>query len=385
MNGWEVFPRDPDTLKRQGEVEFRKLDLNMTWLGGSAFVLRCHHDDAALLPVGGGVIVALDGVTVVSGEVTERTRTVTASDDEVVIAGIDDTARLGRHIVYPDPSLPADDDLQPGYGVRTGDAETVIGGYVEDNAGPSALDTETPSRRIPGLVVAASQARGETVTGRGRWNNLLEFCATLAERGEIGFRAVQKLGESPAITFEAVIPAQRAGARLDIDGLHGSGALKGWTYSVRAPQANVAIAGGRGELADRLIRQDTVDDGFGRIETWLDRNNAGEDGDLAGQTAALDDEIADALLEGQAAVDLDLEPFDTDAVRWGRDYNLGDWVRVRVEGEWQWRQVRGLEIRVDVSGSQVGPKLGDPSRSQLVRLFSRLDGLERKVAEKGRA
>lgn len=393
--GWEVFTRDGG-LNRTGQVEFRRLTVNLRWLTDSRFIIDCHRDEAGLLPAGGGVIIARDGETVLSGLVTERSRDRDADDDTVTLAGIDDTGRLGWRLIYPDPGLPADDDGQPDYDRRTGPAEDVIVGFVDGNAGPSALNTGGEDRRLAGLTVSASAGRGTSVTGEGRWGNLLEFAATLAERGGVGFRAIQHLGVAPAIAFEVVVPQERPGARLDIDGLHGSGALKSWSYRTAIPSTTWTVAGGRGDLADRLVRQAASEDVdvWGRIETWLDRNNDGDevrpDDDPAVQAAALQSQLdaldaamGDALRDGQAAVDLDLEPVDTDAVRWRRDYDLGDWIRVRVDGAWMWRQVRGLEVVVDVNGEQVGPKLGDPSRGQVLRLLARLGEVERQVAERG--
>ena len=381
---WHVYTRD-DNLARAGMLEFDRLTVNLRWLSGSAFELVGHTDELGHVDVGTGLLAVRDGTTVLSGVVATKERDRQGDDDRTVLTGIDDLARINHRIVYPDPTLPADDDLQPGYDVRTGPAEDVIAAYVEANAGPSALDDGTEDRRIPGLTVATTQGRGDTVTGRGRWQPTVDYMATMAERGGVGFKAVQQLGTS-TISFEVVVPEQRPGVRFDVDGLHGTGALSRFGYSTAIPQVTWAIAGGRGELENRLVRQQSQDaDVWGRIERFLDQNNAGDDGDLASQQDDLDAALADALREGAAPVDLTLEAVDTAAARWPDDFLLGDRVRVKIEGQWMWRQVVGLTVGWSADGETVTPRLGDASRQAVIRLLGRIGELERKVAERGRA
>lgn len=379
---WEVYLRDAD-LARTGMLEFRQLTTNLRFLRGSRFEIVCHEDEAGDIVRGDELLIVRNGETVISGKVTGKGRDRDGADDEITLLGVDDLERVGWRIIYPDPTITAD-GAQPAYDVRTGDAETVIRDYIRLNAGPDALNTATEDRRIPGLALATNSNLGDSVTGRGRWQPLVDYCATLAERGGVGFRARQQLGTSE-ITFEVYEPTDRPGVRFDIDAVRASGSLKGYSYELTIPEVTHAIAGGRGELEARTIRQDSDGvDTWGRIERWLDQNNAGDEDDPGSQADELDAAIADALRDGAAAVDVDLEPVDTEAVRWGRDYDLGDRVKVRIDGQTVWRQVREIEVTVDAQGERAGPKLGDASRRRMLRLLRRLGELERKTEQRGR-
>lgn len=381
---WQVYRRNAE-LKRTGMLEFEQLIVNLRWLRGSRFTIDGHLDDLGAVTAGDGLIITRNGETVLSGIVTPKKRTRDGDEDTVTVAGVDDLERINWRLIYPDPTLPADSDAQPGYDTLTGAAEDVLAAYVEANAGASALNDGVEDRRIPGLVVAAPTGRGDVVTGRGRWQPLVEYAATLAERGGVGFRAMQQLGTS-TITFEATVPVERPGVRFDIDGLRGTGALEGFDYSIGVPEVTWAIAGGRGQLGDRLVRQDSQDVGrWGRIERFLDQNNAGDEADIADQQATLDDEIGDALRKGQATATLNLSAVDTAAARWGDDYQLGDWVRVRVDDAWMWRQVRELEVTVDANGEQVAPSLGDAASPGRVPWLRRISELEQRISERGRS
>lgn len=387
---WTVYRRSAD-LTRVGLLEFETCEVALKWTVGSRFIITCHQDEAGDIGVGDGLILARNGQTVISGIVSHKVRERDGDAETVTLAGMDDTARLAGRIVYPSPDVVADGD-QGDRDLRSGPAETVIGQYVNVNAGPGALEP----RRIPGLTVAASGGRGEEVDGFGRWDPLLEFIANLADRGDIGYRAVQKLGVAPTIVFEAVVPAERHEARFDLDGLSGSGALEGWGYELTLPAATVAIAGGRGELADRHIEQGvnaSEVSAWGWWETWLDRRNAGRDPETAEDpveameemVAELEADIDDALREGRSQVELDFDAVDTPGCAWGYQYELGDRVRVKFAGTWMWRQVREIDITVGPDGETVSPKLGGLSRRKARRLLARLGELERRMQRMGRS
>lgn len=377
---WEIYRRDNQTLARLGVVPFVQVQAGLRWCAPSRAVIDTASRDAADVELGSGIIVARDGQTVLSGVVAELVRTVEGDEDRTEIVVVDELGRIAARQVYPDPSASAD-GVQGARDIRTGPAGDVILQYIDLNAGPGAL----PDRRIDGLTVATGTGQGATVTGRGRWNPLVQFCRTIADRGGVGFRAVQELGVAASITVDVVVPVDRWEARFDVDGLAGSGALAGWQSRKVLPSVTVAIAGGRGDLDARLVRvgEDAVAE-WGRWETWLDRNNAGEDGDLTSQQNELDDEIDDALREGAVQADLDLSLGDSPALRWRTHYDLGDRVRVLLDGVWEWRQVRGIDVTVSSDGERVAPLLGDAARTGSIRFLDRLDALEQQVDERGR-
>lgn len=224
------------------------------------------------------------------------------------------------------------------------------------------------------------------ITGRGRWHNLLEYLRTLGDRvhDPVGVRLVQRLGFAPTIRVELYQPRDRAEARFDLDGMRGSGALRGFEFNLQLAEVTAAIAGGRGEGADRLVLEQVDADAPFRVERWLDQRNAGEEGDLPSQVAEISDRLEDELRDYQEVRDFTMDPADTLAVRWPRDYELGDRVRVYVEGGWEWRQVRRIEIKVTADGEQFAPKLSGPAEGEVLGILRRLNELERRVGDAAR-
>lgn len=378
---WVVYRRDADR-RRTGVVEFRDLTVTLRLNEGASGEIVAYDGDSAGVRVGDGIIVARDSRTVVSGIVTRRERTVTADDDTTRLEFVDDTRRLAWRLTYPDPTRDAD-DAQPDYDRRDGPVDDVIAEYVDANAGESALDY----RRIPGLVVAEPDGFGSDVRGKARWRDLVEFCSSLAARCDTcAFRAVQRLGSSD-ITFESWARQDRPGARFDLDGLRGSGAVVEHVYDTEFPEATTAIAGGRGELEDRTIvvrRDGDRETLWGRVESWLDQNNAGADDDPDDELEALEDAADDALRDGRAAINLSVDAVATDAVRWPDDYDVGDRVRVRVEGEWLWRTVYAVEVNVSARGETIEPRFGDASRRAVARILRRIGELRRDVDQRAK-
>lgn len=375
MSEWIVYRRDTQ-LRRTGVLPFVRLEAGLRWSAPSRAIIDTHTSDAGGLQIGDGLILSRDGRTEMSGVVAEVARTVQGAEDRLQLVVVDEVGRLARR-VHPDPAEPAE-GTQPARDVRTGPAGQVISQFVDVNAGQGARE----ERRMPGLEVLPS-TDGGTVTGRGRWQDLIGFCAVLADRGGVGFCAVQQLGVPAAIRFEVVVPQDRFEARFDLDGLSGSGALAGFQARTRLPDLTVAYAGGRGELADRLIRAGEGAVEFGRWEMWLDRTNAGDEDDMQSQVDELDDAIADAIREGAVQADLDLDPIDSPALAWTVHYEVGDQVRVRLGGGFEWRQVRGVDVQVSSDGERVKPLLGDAARSQRLQLLARIGMLEKQVDERG--
>lgn len=378
---WVVYRLDADR-RRVAEIEPRSLTLTVRWNAGDRWVLAGHADDVGALRRGDRVLFARDGETVVSGPAVRVRRRVADGDDVVEVEGIGDDEALNRRLTYPTPAEPPD-GVQGTRDQRTGDVGALVAAYVDANAGPGAR----PERVVPGLVAPPpAEPIGETVVGRARWRPLGDFLDSIAERGKAGWRCRQALGGTE-IVAEAVAPVDRPGARIDVDGLRGSGALAGWNSTATFPDVTVAVAGGRGEGADRLIVVDddpVAVDVWGRVEAFLNRNNAGDEDDLPSQLEDLGDALDEALDDGAADVALALDPVDAPAFAWRSTYDVGDRVRVYLDDAWRWVRVRGVDVAWDADGERVAPYLADTPRRDAIRLLARLGALEDRVAESGR-
>src|SRR5690606_19655547 len=165
-----------------------------------------------------------DGVTVMSGPVTKRTRMFDTTQDGFLFEGVDDTVWLERRLVYPS----AAPYTTVAHDVRTGPATSVLVGFVSANAGPLAA----ADRQV--LTIGADTASGATVTGRGRWQVLLDLCAELAAAGGVGFRVRKRV-------FEPYVPVDRSASVVFSTEL---GNLGSFTHTEQAPDVNHVVVGG---------------------------------------------------------------------------------------------------------------------------------------------
>lgn len=389
MRRWKVEVRDG--LTRTAEVTdwLDQIVLKLRFNQASKFTLDGAPALSSRLPLGAGVYFSRDGQPVASGIVTEPAEERSAGQRQVTVHGIDDLGRLDGRIVLPDPTLPPDDPDQPNVDRQTGPAETVIKHYVTANAGPDAITFTAPTPAggtvdvdlaIEGLTVATDVARGETVTGRGRYHPLLTYCATLAARGALGMQAVYQPA-AEQIVFDVYEPRDlTALVKIGV----GFGNLEEWRRRIALPEATVAVAGGRGEGADRLVRvmADPIVEVVGPWLTWLDQRNAGDEDDPADQQAALDDALTDALdgLDDE----LSITARDTYQIQFGRDYRLGDLVTVVIENEPIVKVIDEVEITVTPDGEQVRPSVGG-SADRRWDLYDRLGAIESRLADLARS
>lgn len=389
MSRWKVEVREGLTRTADVTDWLDQFTLKLRFNAASKFVLDGSPALSSRLPLGAGVYLSRDGRPVASGIVTEPAEERSAKQRQVTIKGVDDLARLDGRIVLPDPTLPPDDAAQPDVDRQTAPAETVIKHYVQANAAGDAITFTAPTTAggtvavdlaIDGLDVAADLARGETVTGRGRYHPLLEYCALMAERGGLGMQAVYQ-PTTERIVFDVYEPRDlTALVKIGV----GFGNLEQWRRRISLPEATVAVAGGRGEGADRLVRvmADPITEVVGPWLTWLDQRNAGDEDDLADQAAALDDALTDALdgLDDE----LSISARDTYQVQFGRDYRLGDLVTVVIDDEPIQKVINEVEITVTGEGEEVRPSVGG-SADRHWDLYDRLGAIESRLATLARS
>lgn len=295
-----------------------------------SFVLSVPANSVAapfLRAPGAGIILLRNGRTLFSGPVRRIQDSLAEQDGAMVstleVSGPDDTVILAESLASPEPATsgpPYDTDE---YDVRTGPAESLMHGYVSDNAGPTAV----AARIRAGLTLGVDGVHGATVTGRARWHTLLEVLQTLARQSvaaggvDIGFRVVQT-GES--LTFLTEVPQdRRATARFSTE----FGNLRGFTYEDVAPAATYVVTAGQGEGTARAVAEteDTAATArwAARIEQFKDRRDVPTGDELVAAAG-------EALLESQGKSRLTLDPVDTENLAFGVGYNVGDIVTVEI-------------------------------------------------------
>lgn len=363
MPDWTIYLRAPD-LSRVGVIEdFQGCDVVARFadVGTWALDLDARAPLAQQLTQPGyGVELVRDGTVVLSGDMRYRKRSRDGAKSRIMVSGYDDNVWLARRWAHPQPATTAPPYNAQAYDVRTGQASTIMGEYVDVNAGPGAIVV----RRVVGLALAADPTIGTTVTGRARWQPLLQLLQELAVAGGgLGFH-LRRSGATRE--FSVYQPADLTGSvRFSTE----LGNLASYEYESEAPTANYVAVGGGGEGTARTIRegqdpQSVVD--WGRIEDFKDRRDTTVD-------AELDQEITKSLGETAGTYGLTITPIETDHLRYLVDYDLGDQVTAVLDGEPIRDVIREVRIKLSPDGpQQYRPAIGTPGRAEVLRIFRRL-------------
>lgn len=372
---YELFVRD-SSLARVAQVD--------DWTRAQ-FVLRFNRPGSwrvdgmpasgvgARFTPGVGIVVHRDGTALLSGPATHLGRRWSEDEDHINAAGVDDLVHLWDRSAHPSPA-----DLNfatQAHDVRTGACETVLHGYVNANAGPSAPS----ARRVSGLTLAADAAAGSTVTGRARLQVLGDLLAELAVAGgDLGFQIVQS---GSGIVFSVYAPADLTSSIIFSTEL---GNLLDFSYDQRAPDASFVYVGGGGEGTARAFVEggdSTAISQWGRrIERFVDQRQTTD-------TTELTQKRTEELAASAEQTSLVLTPTEVGSMAFGDDYNLGDQVTCVVDGVAVELVVREVRIDLTAAGAEtVTPVLATPRAStpdldlfaRVRRLDDRLRNVERR-------
>lgn len=310
---YEIFIRD-NNLQRIGQVtDYTKLDILPRFNAVGSFVLDIPTDSMAareLIKPEYGIIVKKDGKSLMSGTVTSRKRSFSSSGDNLTLVGKDDNDYLADRAVYPEVN--GIFSLQD-YDIRTGRAENIMKQYVSFNIGPDALS----ERRE--LTIEADKGLGATVTGRGRFHNLLDFLASLAlSGGGLGFRVVQV---NDSLEFQVYQPSDKTKSAFFSPLLKN---LASFDYNNSNPTKNFIIVGGGGEGKDRILLQKSDNTSiakYRRKESFKDQRDTSEIDEL---NQSLDEELASGVEQNTFS----FTPIDTPQLSFGTHYGLGDKVSI---------------------------------------------------------
>src|SRR5690606_10657830 len=104
---FQLYVRDAN-LNRIGEItDFNKLDLIPRFNDVGSFVLDIPTDSSAakdLIKPKAGIIVKKDGKPLLSGTITSRKRSFSASGDSMTLSGKDDMKFIADTLAYPETS-----------------------------------------------------------------------------------------------------------------------------------------------------------------------------------------------------------------------------------------------------------------------------------------
>lgn len=316
-----------------------------------------------LLASGAGIEIRRDDFVIMTGPVTRVKRDRSVNDNQISVSGVDDNVWLQRRVAHPQPASTAppystvDDDARSGVG------STIIWQYVNVNLGPGAIST----RQLPTLTMATDPLVGTTVSGRARYDVLLDLIQGLAvAAGDLAFRITQV---SSGLQFQVYQPEDKSASVVFSEGF---GNISDFSYERSAPLYTYVYGGGDGEGKLRAIVEGQDTSGvatWGRIERLVDARQQDDSPEVSQQ-------IATALAENSEKLSLDITPIDTPNLKYGTHYQLGDKVSVVVDGVVVTDLVRQVEISLTAQGPQkLTPVLGTPGRNDLIALFSAVKDL----------
>ncbi|WWV91851.1 minor tail protein [Microbacterium phage phiMiGM15] len=298
------------------------------------------------------------------------------------ITGVSDAIVLADALAFPDPSV-ADPNAQTrSNDVRTGTAEDLLRAYVSANI----ADTAPAERRTGFLsrlsVYAPSQGFGPTLTTSPRFDNLLELLRKIAGAGGLRFDVTQ---QGAGLVFTVWQPADRSAfVRMDV----ANDLLTSVSYGYGSPTATRAIVAGQGQGTERYLVTRTSEAAIAaetawgrRIERFVDQRQADDPAELEQAGDAL---IADG---GETVTGVRATPSDDSTMTYLRDWRVGDFVAVVVDGSEPRAAVTEAALKV------VGPAvlfvvtLGDPSAfdaeaaadAKSISTTQRVSALERNV------
>lgn len=293
-----------------------------------------------------------------------------ADPGQVTAYFTDDLAVTAGYITWPSPAAAWAD--QPDTAARTiasTNAEVIIRTLVDENCGPSALT----ARQIPHLALDTLAGAGTTTSVTTRFEGLLEVCRRVAiDGGGLGFRTRVSGGQ---ILFEVYAPQDMTSTARFSAGL---GNLRRVAFKRSAPTVTHALVQGSEVEAptDRVfveVADTTAAADWWRVEKLRDGS---KDTDATGElTQAGTEELA----SGAAPVELATVTVDTEDLRAGRDFDLGDQVTVELPTGLEVVDiVRSIQLQATPESGEVVTTLvgstdatSDPAMVRLVRELGR--------------
>lgn len=348
VSQWLIEPRLESDLSRLTPIaRWSSLEIverhNLT---GSWSLVGSYDDLAVLRDDGLGVVISRDGVPVMSGPVTS----ITVGSKESTITGLSDFSVLDERIVFPNPASNWASQTVNSHDVRFGDAETVLLGYVKDNAGSTAYaGSGTFSDRRTGLLtVPVSLGRGASVKHSGRFGKLSLLVANIAEAGGLQVDVIhdESSGAHRLVTVSEVVD-RRSEVRFGTPDVLANGLIDDdWSYTIeRSAITDAMVAGGGTGIArSSAYAHDTAAiAAWGHvIESFIDQRQSSDATELVNAAT-------DALADNSAPVEVSLTVHALDPeVTLG----MGDVVGVNLRGRDLPARLRERTTTVTVGNDQ---------------------------------
>jgi len=306
----------------------------------------------------GGIIAVRDGVKIFSGNLQPKIGQLKSRWGKgghfITASGPGDLAFLGNRLALSDPAGAPYTGQE--FDTQTDKTETLLKYYVDYNAGPNAQNF----MQVTGLTIEADAAAGTTISGNARFDNLLEFCQSLAlAEDDLGFRIID-------LEFQVYTPSDKTATIVFSEEL---GNLEEYTYTQKAPKLNYGIAGANdAEGAARTTSEFGNSASITKYGIAVGFINSRDDG-----VSELNQKITEKLAQQASKEQLKFVGIELEDMQLYDDYWLGDKVTVVVDNEKKEAIIRELRIVIDGDGETVTPVIGTPDAKlePIEAMFSR--------------
>lgn len=402
--GYRIEVRDRD-LNRVGVIDtWIQLDMVVQFCdqGSWKLLIKAGTEQANLLQQGGGVAIYQDGVEkpILTGQIEDFQKYWTVQQHSGVgslyVGGKTDNKLAYSRLAFPDPSLPVTQQYTSSVSTRivTGKASSLVWNEVAKSLGSTAL----ANRQVEGLEVGTQPTFGLDRSDSLRYDvigeKLFEWCADKKTGWQLLYNP-----NTRSIDLDIFTPRDLSKeVRLSPD----VGNLREFIWTLSAPKATRAIVACQGEGKGRYLYQkiDTAMEAeWGlQIETFVDRRDlplitdpvtggpkkaSGDvtDAEFTSAVAAVAEAAATALSEGTGNGNFQVYPIDTEQIKFGRDYFVGDFVTVAVDGTEYVDMVREVSITVDDGGNavSVSPKIGEQGNGDPLNLYKTVFEMREKL------
>ena len=324
--------------------------------------------EACPFSAGNGIIDVRNGKYLYGGvmtQISDKFDAVTGLH-EWQVQGKGDLEYLSRRICYVDPATGRTDQVS--HYTSSGYLSSVVQNLIKVNLGQSAMTV----RREPIIKDNSQSNLGPYSSISLRFDNLLKaVVSTVSSKGwniapnwdDVNNKIFYEVYQGQDLTNSIVFTEQLNN-------------IIGAEHLVSAPEGNYILAGGTGQMTSRQF--DTAQDNssiseWGRIEFYQDARNQGNLSGYASEILA--EKTSDTTGYGCTASNAPLTP------QYGVDYRLGDFVGMKVFGQFVTAEVQQVEITVADGIETVEPRFGTVAIGKFRNIFRQLADLRKDVDE----
>ena len=365
---YAVYTRAKDGTLTGRIIDFVGLHIIMTLNDPGSWNMTSLSQDECPFHPGDGIIVVRNGVFLYGGVMTELSDDLDATTGlhSWQVQGKGDLEYLNRRICYVDPTTGRTD--QVGHYTDSGYMSRVVHDLIKLNLCSSGMEA-----RIEPIIKGTSQGNiGPSISVSLRFQKLLKVVTAIVSGN--GWNIQAKWDEAnQKVYYEVYQGRDLTGDIVFTEQLSNITAAE---HLANAPDGNFILAGGTGEMTARQF--DTAQDNtsiseWGRIEYFQDARNQNNLSGYADEVLA--NKTADSVGYGCTASTDDLTP------QYGTDYILGDFVAMKIFGQYITAEVQQVEINVEEGIETVEPRFGTVAIGKLKSIFRQLSNLRSDVDE----